>query len=304
MVDLKRLRYFVAVAEEAHFGRAANRLGISQPPLSEHIQALEASLNAKLLFRTTRSVRLTVEGEALLKHARAILHDTDRCQEIVNAARQKNTESLTLGILHAHTYTFLPGLLRKYFSRHPAYRIHLVEYSTTEQIGRLLEGTIDIGLVREPIYHPSLRTQRLFSENYAVAVPTTWDIARKKALPVRDLDGRTMIGYPSHDHRRSTQSLFRDFFHQHAVHPSDRFEVKTMHAALALVAAGRGYAPVPRSQMALRLNGVAYRPFREPSPELSVGLAWREDMASPPGAEFVQICRAYFSKTAPGATGS
>ena len=296
MIDLKRLRYFVAVAEEAHFGRAANRLGISQPPLSEHIQALEASLNAKLLFRTTRSVSLTVEGEALLKHARAILHDTDRCQEIVNASRQQDIEALTLGILHAHTYTFLPGLLRSYFERYPAHRIHLVEYSTTEQIGKLLEGTIDIGLVREPIYHPSLRTQRLFSECYAVAVPTAWDIARKKTLSVRDLGGRSMIGYPSHDHRRSTQSLFRDFFHQYSVHPSDRFEVKTMHAALALVAAGCGFAPVPRSQMVLQLAGVAYRPFREPSPELSVGLAWREDKASPLVAEFVQLCQAHFAQ--------
>src|SRR5690606_14968029 len=111
-----RLRYFVAVAEEEHFGRAANRLGISQPPLSEHIKSLEESVDAKLLFRTTRSVQLTAQGEALLKHARSILQDADRCREVVRASKQKESKSLTLGILHAHSYTFLPNLLRHYLT--------------------------------------------------------------------------------------------------------------------------------------------------------------------------------------------
>jgi DNA-binding transcriptional LysR family regulator len=294
-MDLKRLRYFVAVAEEVHFGRAASRLGISQPPLSEHIQALEAELGSKLLFRTTRSVSLTAEGEALLEHARAILRDVDKCREVINATRSRDSVSLTLGILHAHTYTFLPPLLRAYFSQDPQRRVHLVEYSTTEQVSRLLEGTIDIGLVREPIYHASLRTRRLFSERYSVAVPTDWLLDRDGHVSVEDFDGRSMIGYPSHDHRRSTQSLFRDFFHRHDVQPSDYFEVRTMHASLALVAAGRGFAPVPHSQSMLQLAGVTYCEFREQSPDLSVGLAWREDKATPAINDFIDLCDSHFA---------
>ncbi|OZI26287.1 hypothetical protein CAL26_02840 [Bordetella genomosp. 9] len=295
-MDLKRLRYFVAVAEEAHFGRAASRLGISQPPLSEHIQALEAELGCKLLFRTTRSVSLTAEGEALLEHARAILRDVDKCREVIHAARSKDSLTLTLGLLHAHTYTFLPALLREYFAQDPRRRVHLVEYTTTEQVGRLLEGTIDIGLVREPIHHASLRTRRLFSERYAVAVPEDWGLARKGKVSVRDFDGRSMIGYPSHDVRRSTQSLFRDFFHRHDVRPLDYFEVRTMHASLALVAAGRGFAPVPRSQSMLPLAGVRYCEFREQAPDLAVGLAWREDKPMPAIDSFIDVCDRHFAR--------
>lgn len=294
-MDLKRLRYFVAVAEETHFGRAASRLGISQPPLSEHIQALEAELGSRLLVRTTRSVSLTAEGEALLEHARAILRDVDQCREVVNAARDKDSLTLTLGLLHAHTYTFLPALLRDYFSHDPRRRVNLVEYTTTEQVSRLLEGTIDIGLVREPIHHGSLRTRRLFSERYAVAVPTEWGLDRNGRVSVKNLDGRSMIGYPSHDVRRSTQSLFRDFFHRHDVRPLDYFEVRTMHASLALVAAGRGFAPVPRSQSMLPLAGVTYCDFREQSPDLSVGLAWREDKSTPTINHFIAVCDRHFA---------
>jgi DNA-binding transcriptional LysR family regulator len=295
-MDLKRLRYFVAVAEEAHFGRAALRLGISQPPLSEHIQALEGELGAKLLFRTTRAVSLTAEGEALLEHARTVLREADRCREVINASRRRESASLTLGLLHAFSYTFLPALLRDWFAQDSQRRVHLVEYTTTEQVGRLLEGAIDIGLVREPIYHASLRTRSLFTEPYAVAVPAPWRLDRGGRLSVKALDGRSMIGYPSHDVRRSTQSLFRDFFHRYDVHPSDYFEVRTMHASLALVAAGRGFAPVPRSQAALRLEGVKYCAFREPAPELSVGLAWREDKATPMLQDFIAVCERHFAQ--------
>jgi len=296
MVDLRRLRYFVAVAEEQHFGRAATRLGISQPPLSEHIQALEAELGSRLLLRTTRSVRLTAEGEALLAHARSILEGVDRCRDVVQAVHRKEGDTLTLGILHAHAYTFLPGLLRAYFAQDPARRVQLVEYSTTEQATRLLEGAIDIGLIREPVYHALLRTQTLFTESYAVALPSSWAMARKSRVSVRDLDGRRMVGYPSHDRRRSTQSLFRDFFHQYGVRPADFLEVRTMHAALALVAAQQGFAPVPWSQTSLRLSGLVYRRFRERPPDLSVGLAWREDKASPATEAFIATCVAYFSR--------
>lgn len=299
-MNLKQLRYFVAVAEEAHFGRAALRLGISQPPLSEHIQALEAELDAKLLFRTTRAVSLTSEGEALLEHARTILRETDRCREVVHASRDRESASLTLGLLHAFTYTFLPALLRNWFAQSPRRRVNLVEYTTTEQVDRLLEGSIDIGLVREPIHHASLRTRSLFTEPYTVAIPAEWRLDRKGQVSVEDLDGRSMIGYPSHDIRRSTQSLFRDFFHRYDVRPSDYFEVRTMHASLALVAAGRGFAPVPRSQAALRLDGVKYCAFKEPAPELSVGLAWREDKINPTLLDFISVCEQHFAEEAAG----
>jgi len=144
MIDIKKLRYFVAVAEEGHFGRAATRLGISQPPLSDHIQQLERLLQTELLHRTTRRVSLTQEGTALLLHARKILVDIDQCAQVIQQSHSQQKQVLRLGILHAHTYTFLPNLLRYYLQAQPGIRIELLEYTTREQVDTLLGDQVDV----------------------------------------------------------------------------------------------------------------------------------------------------------------
>lgn len=296
MIDIKKLRYFVAVAEEGHFGRAAKRLGISQPPLSDHIQQLERLLHAELLHRTTRRVTLTPEGAALLQHARNILSDIDQCAQVVQESQTQQKMVLRLGILHAHTYTFLPLLLRHYLQRQADVRIELFEYTTREQVDTLLGDHVDVGLIREPVSHPALKTLTLFSESYALAAPAEWRLARITPISVRAIDAKTLIGYPSHDDKRSTRSLFRDYLQRHHVKPSDFIEVKTMHAALALVAAGLGCAPVPESQTSMQFPGLKYHQFKETPPRLSVGLAWREEYSNDLVADFKQSAVEFFTR--------
>lgn len=295
MLDIKKLRYFVAVAEEGHFGRAATRLGISQPPLSDHIQQLERLLQTELLHRTTRRVTLTAEGMALLQHARKILSDMDQCMQVVQQAHTQQKQLLRLGILHAHTYTFLPNLLRHYLKAQPEIRIELFEYTTREQVDTLLSDQVDVGLIREPVSHPSLKTLRLFTEPYALAAPAEWRLSRTSPVTVNAVHDKMLIGYPSHDDKRSTRSLFRDYLQRHHVKPSGFIEVRTMHAALALVAAGLGCAPVPESQTSMQFPGLKYHRFKETPPRLSVGLAWREDRATAIISNFKQAALEFFT---------
>ena len=298
MINSKKLIYFVAVAEEQHFGRAATRLGISQPPLSEHIQHLESDLGVKLFARNTRSVRLTREGEALLTHARKIIGDIDKCHAVVHADGNRSRKTVNLGILHAHAYSFLPDFLRAYCKANPEVAIQLVEYTTNEQIARLMEETIDVGIVREPVVHPGIVVENLFHEAYMLAVPQDWLREGVTHSSIRDFAQATMISYPSHDSVKSTNRVFTDYLRQHDVAIKNRIEMKTMHSALALVAAEKGFSPVPRSLRKLKFPYVAYLEIQEEPPTLSVGIAWREQFLELHVRDFVTFAKAYFAKAA------
>jgi len=294
MLTIKRLRCFVAVAEEGHFNKAAIRLGISQPPLTEHIRTLEQGLGCRLFERSTRTLKLTEHGERLLDHARTLLAMTDRTQEIVMTADGR-APILRLGLLHAHTYTFLPDLLRGFAHLHPNCDVQLVEYSTAGQLATILSQSVDVGLVREPLHHAEINTQTLFTEPYILATPT--EIRAPINADISILNDRPIIGYPSHDDRRSTRSLFRDFLSQHDVQPSQWREVTTMHSALALVSANLGIAPVPASQQSLKLRGVTYRSIRQTPPTLSVGLASRRGTDNVLADCFTQFAIEHFKNT-------
>src|SRR5690606_38083308 len=234
MVDVKRLRYFIAVAEEQHFSRAAERLGISQPPLSEHIHALEHELGVSLFHRTTRSVALTEDGLSFLPHARRILADIDQCAEVIRDARLQKMHTLRIGILHAHAYTFLPQLLAKWVKTQTEIRLSLVEHTTQDQTAVLSTGKVDLAFVREPVHETDTAVTRVFSEPYWIAIPIHWKIQSKNRISVTELHDRPMIGFPSHHASGSTRALFRDLFIKYKIKTSDFVQVKTMHAALAL----------------------------------------------------------------------
>lgn len=296
MIDVRRLRYFVAVAEEQHFSRAAERLGISQPPLSEHIHALERELGVALFQRTTRSVSLTEDGLNFLPHARRILRDIDRCGEVIRDARWEKMSTLRIGILHAHAYTFLPRLLAAWAGKMPEVRLTLAEHATQDQTAVLLTGDVDIAFVREPVHENDLTVTRLFSEPYWIAIPAGWQTARADRISITELQGCRMIGFPSHHASGSTRTLFRDFLIKHKVKTADFLQVRTMHAALALVAGNQGFTPVPRSQRSLALHGVRYLPLAETPPQLSVAIARRSQTANPLAQAFTDFSVAHFQQ--------
>jgi DNA-binding transcriptional LysR family regulator len=299
MIDVKRLRYFIAVAEEQHFSRAAERLGISQPPLSEHIQALERELGTSLFHRTTRSVSLSEDGVSFLPHARRILADIDQCAEVIRNARWQKMHALRIGILHAHAYTFLPQLLAQWVETQEDVRLSLVEHSTQDQTSVVSSGHVDLSFVREPVHEESLLVTRIFSEPYWIAMPQEWTTRAQDTVSVTELQNRPMIGFPSHHASGSTRSLFRDMLIKHKVKTGEFLQVKTMHAALALVAAKQGFSPVPRSQSKLALYGVKYLPLEESAPQLSVGIARKQPSSNPLAEAFVDFCVQYFNRSIP-----
>lgn len=296
MIDVKKLRYFVAVAEEQHFSRAAERLGISQPPLSEHVHALERELGVSLFHRTTRSVSLSEDGLSFLPHARRILSDIDQCGEVIRDARWQKMHALRIGILHAHAYTFLPQLLAEWVATQKDVRLSLVEHTTQDQTAVVSARLVDLAFVREPIHEADLVVTTVFSEPYWIAMPEQWTTLVKDRISVTELQGRPMIGFPSHHASGSTRALFRDMLIKHRVKTGDFLQVKTMHAALALVAAKQGFSPVPQSQCKLALYGVKYLPMLETAPQLSVGVARQQQSRNPLAQSFVDFCVEYFSR--------
>lgn len=303
MIDIKRLRYFLAVAEEQHFSRAAERLGISQPPLSEHIQALERDLGTTLFHRTTRSVALSEDGLIFLPHARRILADIDQCAEVIRNARWEKMHALRIGVLHAHAYTFLPQLLAAWVDTQKDARLSLVEHATQDQTSVVTAGHVDLSFVREPIHEEDLRVTRIFSEPYWIAMPQQWATRNRDAVSITELQNCPMIGFPSHHASGSTRALFRDMLIKHKVKTGDFLQVKTMHAALALVAAKQGFSPVPRSQHKLALYGVKYLPLEEPAPQLSVGIARKHQSSNPLVETFIDFCVRYFDDPHDAAAG-
>lgn len=294
MINSKKLMYFIAVAEEMHFGRAASRLAISQPPLTSQIKMLEEDLGVSLFKRSTRAVTLTKEGASLYEHAKKIIADIDNCKSVVkNVERDKE---IILGVLHAHTYTFLPDLLRYVFSRHPDLSIRIVEYTTSEQIKTIRDKRIDLGIIREPIEFPGIIVDRIYEEEYVLAIPTDWVINQRKEISIKELEGKSIIVYPSHDSKKGTSNIFVDFLHQHKVTLSKKIELNTIHSALSLVAAGRGFTPVPRTQSQMKFPHVSYLKIKEPAPTLSIAIAWHERYLEPHFTEFINLSKSFFSE--------
>ena len=203
MLNSKKLMYFIAVAEEMHFGRAASRLAISQPPLTNQIKMLEEDLGVSLFKRSTRSMTLTKEGASLYEHAKKIIADIDNCKSVVK--RVKQDQEIILGVLHAHTYTFLPDLLRYVFSRHPDLSIRIVEYTTSEQIKTIRDKKIDLGIIREPIEFPGIIVDRIYEEEYVLALPSEWIPNRRDEISIKELEEKSIIVYPSHDSKKGNQ---------------------------------------------------------------------------------------------------
>jgi DNA-binding transcriptional LysR family regulator len=198
-MDLRRLRYFVAVAEERHFGRAAERLHIAQPPLSQQIQRLEAEVGAPLLYRTTRSVELAPAGAVLLERAREILAAVDAAAEDARRAARGEYGRLAIGFTGSATYALLPALAGALRETMPGVMLDLRgELLTPAQVELLLDGTLDLGLLRPPVTERDLSVEVLRSEPLVCVLPEAHRLASSDAVPLDQLAGEPFIAYPSH----------------------------------------------------------------------------------------------------------
>jgi len=290
-LELRQLRYFVAVAEECHFGRAAARLHMTQPPLSQAIQSLEAALGTPLFARTRRSVALTPAGAALLPEARRILQQAAALPELARRAASGASGSMSLAFVSSADYGVLPPLLREFRERYPQVEIELREATSNVQEEDLLQGRIDAGLLIPPLTDKARELDYLTvtSEPLVLAVPHG-ALGRRASVPLKAAADLPLIIFPRriapgfHD---AILGCFRDA----GLTPRIGQEAIQMQTIVSLVSAGMGMALVPQSVSNLQRPGVEYKKLQDAGVLVETGLAWRRDNPSPVLGAFLELVR-------------
>lgn len=276
-LELRHLRYFVTVAEELHFGRAAQRLHISQPPLSMQIRALEELIGAQLLNRTQRRVELTEAGRVFLREARQILERTSEAVLAAQRASRGEAGELALGFVSVADYHVLPPLLREFRARAPGVRLTLTEATTDRLTEDLAAGRVDLGFVLPPVEDPALAYRTVHREPLLAALPANHPLAGARGpIPLAALADAPFVLIP----RRLGPGLYDDivsFCRHNGFSPRVVQEAVQMQTIVSLVSAGLGVTLIPASLEHLGRTGVVYKPLREASPETEVGIAWRRD---------------------------
>ncbi|MDR3792294.1 MAG: LysR family transcriptional regulator [Terracidiphilus sp.] len=278
MFELRQLQCFVAVGEELHFGRAARRLNMTQPPLSRQIQLLEHALGVQLLERTTRSVLLTSAGRTFLSEARRLLRAAEAAMNNAMRAARGELAPVRLGFTSGASYDFLPRLLTKARSALPEVEFLLRQITSREQLEALRAREIDAGLLRafdiEGEIGPEFRTACVVREKMLLVLPAGHRLAKGRLPGVADIEHEPFISY-SQLHGNYFYRLVRSYFAQAGVTPHYVQQVSQLHSILALVSAGIGLSILPESSRNLHYRGVVLRSTRERLPSAELHLIWR-----------------------------
>lgn len=289
-MELRSLRYFVMLAEELHFGRAAKRLSMTQPPLSQSISGLERELGVRLFERTRRKVALTHAGTAFLDEARATLARATQAIETARRADRGEVGRLSVGYLAATAYSLLPLILRDFARGFPGVKLELRERTLPQQFDALLRGDIDVALLRPPVAAAELASETVLSERFVLALPARHPLCALRRVPARRLATEPFVMFPRqpglvfHD-------LVMDFCLRTGFTPRVAQEANQTHTVVGLVSAGIGVALVPASTQKIGLVGVAYRPLREATPYAKTAVAWRREDSSPVIKAFLDVAR-------------
>lgn len=290
-IEFQQLRCFVAAAEELHFGRAAARVNMTQPPLSRHIQLLERAVGVKLLDRTSRLVKLTPAGRVFLLEARRILRLVESAALTTRRTASGESGTINMGFTAVSGYSLLPRLVSLCTARLPNVNLLLKEMVTSEQTEALLTGRIDVGLLRPPIDRPEFTKFRISSEPLAAALPFGDFRLQKATLAPSDFDKQPFIMYSLEGAKYFHDMLLR-LFDDHGVSPIFVQFLSQIHSILGLVQSGLGAALVPEAATSLHFEGVQFRPIRtRVSLPAELYFVWHRDNDNPalvPLIDFVQ----------------
>ncbi|WP_445244103.1 LysR family transcriptional regulator [Microcoleus sp. OTE_8_concoct_300] len=275
-MELRHLRYFIAVAEELNFTRAAEKLHIAQPPLSQQIQHLEAELGFQLFRRTKRTVHLTAAGQVFFEEAGKILQQVDRAIQLGRQTSRGELGQLTIGFVSSSAHNVVPAILQAFRTRCPAVKLELQELTTNEQLQRLRFGQIDIGFVRPPVEEDGINSEIIFREPLIVALPETHPLASRAHLGLRELSTEPFILFP----RSLAPGLYDPIVslcQQAGFSPIAAQEAIQMQTIVSLVAAEMGVAIVPASMQNFQRSGVVYKALPESTCIVTIALIWRSD---------------------------
>lgn len=271
-MELRHLRYFLAVAEELHFGRAAKRLNISQPPLSQQIVKLEQDLGVSLFIRNKRMVMLTEAGKTLVHHARIILAMAETARSDVTRVSLGKRGTMALGYVGPAMESFLPSILLEFKKHYPEVKLNLNQMSTPEQLLQIRNRTIQAGIVRLFGQDTTgLITQVIHRDTYVLAVPAHHDLARRKKVPLACLDQENMVSFSRHIQPRIFDA-WHTIFSNAKICPNIVQQTSSYHSIIALVSAGLGIAIVPRDSALNPRKGVVFKPLEGNCPEIELHL--------------------------------
>ncbi|HBX55840.1 LysR family transcriptional regulator [Pseudomonas sp. UBA2684] len=281
MFELSQLRCFTTVATELNFRRAAERLNMTQPPLSRQIQLLEHSLGVSLFNRSTRSVTLTAAGRAFFIEAQAVLEHAQNAASAALRIAQGDLGSVTIGFVASAVYDFLPHVVAQARSERPGINIALHEMNTVDQLEALRARRIDVGIVRAPMHQHGFNSECLVREPFVLALPSHHMLGQQTTLDISALDGQPFIMY-AHAAWQPFNELLTGMFRSARVTPDYVQFLGSTLTILALVNAGMGLALVPRSASMVQFEGVRYRPIGLPSGiQSELHLVCRDDNDNP-----------------------
>jgi DNA-binding transcriptional LysR family regulator len=288
-VELRQLRYFVAVAEELHFRRAAARLHVSQPPLSLQIRQLEEELGCQLLNRTRRRVELTAAGHAFLRDARAILHELDTASETARRIDAGQTDRLRISFVGSALLSIVPRAVQRFRAARPDVEVVLRERSTVDQLRAVAEGTVDVGLIRPPIEQSDqLHVEHVMGEQTIAALPVDHPLTEFRRVPLARLAAEPLVLFP-----RTQAPGFHDLLISSLAATGAYARVvqyaPEMLTILGLVAGGIGVSLAPASVQRMALDGIAFRPL--------VGAPHSELVAITRTSEEAPLARVFIEQT-------
>ncbi|MBD2072110.1 LysR family transcriptional regulator [Leptolyngbya sp. FACHB-671] len=289
-MELRHLHYFIAVAEELHFSRAAERLHISQPPLSQQIRDLEEELGVKLFERTKRQVHLTEAGNVFLERSYRVLAQLEQAIAATQRIGRGEVGQLAIGFVGSAMYTVLPEILRVFREQFPAVELHLHELTTAQQIQALYDKQVDVGIVRSAISEPGLSVECFLPESLVLALPETHPLSTQTQVSLSTLADELFILFPAKMGPVFYEQII-NMCQQAGFRPKVAQEAVQMETIVGLVAAGLGIAIVPDSLQKFHRGGVIYRNLKEEIPNTGLYLTWRQHDSSPVVRTFLDLAR-------------
>jgi DNA-binding transcriptional LysR family regulator len=274
-MELRQLSSFVAVAEELHFRRAAERLHLAQPSVSQQISTLEAELGVQLFQRNRRGAALTAAGEALLPEARELLARADQAAALARSTGAGERGRLRLSLTRSLTGGIAGAIVAEYRRRYPAVELELSVGNTMLHIEQLLEGDIDVGFVRPPLEQPALEELVLDREPMVCVLPKGHPLAQRTTVRPRDLQDEPLVWWPESHGPGAWREVRREVYGEPPWRPIDRTEPEEERIVSAVAeGAGISFIMLERSR-SLRIPGAVYRRFASPEPTMGIALAWR-----------------------------
>jgi DNA-binding transcriptional LysR family regulator len=289
-IDLRSLRSFIVVAEELHFSRAAERLGIAQPPLSQQIRRLEDKVGCPLFVRGTRNVQITEAGRSLLQSAYRIFEQLGYGLDTARRVGRGELGRLRVAFPTSLTLTILPSIIRRFRDMFPDVALELQEIPTTPQIEALHAGTIDIGFLREPVPVPNLVFETVFEERFVAVLPARHPLAKRRSLNLAAFGAEKFIFFPREigpEFYDRTMALCKSL----GFEPNIVTFASEWQTIAALVEAGMGVSVAPAGITRVHLDHVVYRPIGGADARTRVVIGRRADAGTPATMRFLEIAK-------------